>query len=52
MSDSATKDNRRLCVSCGAQLPAHEPTCPLRVFERDHSFGSEYDDNDEGESNG
>lgn len=40
----------RRCVVCGAELPAHEPDCPLSRFENDPTFGSEMDTDEEEES--
>ena len=46
-AQTAAKRLNRQCLQCGEVLPQHSPTCTFRLFERDHSFGAEADDDSE-----
>jgi hypothetical protein len=37
----------RTCSECRTQQGRHSVDCPLAGFERDHDFGSEFDDGDD-----
>lgn len=49
LSDAQAGADRinRTCSECRTQHGRHSVDCPLAGYERDHDFGSEYDDEDD-----